>query len=185
MSQGATLRLTCRKRSNGRMGKESPHSILPGHTFHNTCYGSPVDRSFDAYPGKEIDRRSGITKNGPTKRPSSCQRTRYGVTTLPRAIGSDKLSKSKQKNMSKSMTLVLGGIEVCPYRTRFQTPLGIISYTVARSYFARSYLVSHTKKAILYGPLELGGASFRPLYMQQGIGQTTRSSFVTGGRILL
>ena len=32
----------------------------------------------------------------------------------------------------------------------------------------------HTKKAILYGPFELGGASFRPaLYMQQGIGQTT------------
>jgi hypothetical protein len=31
----------------------------------------------------------------------------------------------------------------------------------------------HTKKAILYGPLELGGASFCPLYMQQGIGQTT------------
>ena len=31
----------------------------------------------------------------------------------------------------------------------------------------------HTKQAILYGPLELGGASFRPLYMQQGIGQTT------------
>ena len=31
----------------------------------------------------------------------------------------------------------------------------------------------HTKKEILYGPLELGGASFRPLWVQQGIGQVT------------
>ena len=31
----------------------------------------------------------------------------------------------------------------------------------------------HTKKAILYGPMEYGGASFRPLYVQQGVGQVT------------
>ena len=31
----------------------------------------------------------------------------------------------------------------------------------------------NTKKEILYGPLELGGASFRPLWVQQGIGQVT------------
>jgi exonuclease III len=30
-----------------------------------------------------------------------------------------------------------------------------------------------TKKEILYGPLALGGASFRPLWVQQGIGQVT------------
>jgi hypothetical protein len=97
------------------------------------------------------------------KRPTSCQRTRYGVTTLPRAIWSDKVSKSKQKNMGKSVTLVLGGIEVCPYRTRFQTPLGIISYTVARSYFARSYLVSHTKKGNSLRPLRARRSKFSPL----------------------
>ena len=31
----------------------------------------------------------------------------------------------------------------------------------------------NTKKEILYGPLELGGASFRPLWVQQGVGQVT------------
>ena len=31
----------------------------------------------------------------------------------------------------------------------------------------------NTKKEILYGPLEYGGASFRPLWVQQGIGQVT------------
>jgi exonuclease III len=31
----------------------------------------------------------------------------------------------------------------------------------------------HTKREILYGPLEYGGASFRHLYVQQGIGQVT------------
>ena len=31
----------------------------------------------------------------------------------------------------------------------------------------------NTKKEILYGPLHLGGASFRPLWVQQGIGQVT------------
>lgn len=31
----------------------------------------------------------------------------------------------------------------------------------------------NTKKAILYGPMEYGGASFRPLYVQQGVGQVT------------
>ena len=31
----------------------------------------------------------------------------------------------------------------------------------------------HTKKSILYGPMELGGASFRPLWVQQGTGQIT------------
>ena len=31
----------------------------------------------------------------------------------------------------------------------------------------------NTKKEILYGPLELGGANFRHLYVQQGVGQVT------------
>ena len=31
----------------------------------------------------------------------------------------------------------------------------------------------NTKKEILYGPMELGGASFRPLWIQQGISQVT------------
>jgi hypothetical protein len=44
----------------------------------------------------------------------------------------------------------------------------------------------HTKREILYGPLEYGGASFRHLYVQQGIGQVTsflrhwRQDSVTG-----
>jgi hypothetical protein len=31
----------------------------------------------------------------------------------------------------------------------------------------------NTKKEILYGPLDFGGASFRPLWVQQGVGQVT------------
>ena len=41
-----------------------------------------------------------------------------------------------------------------------------MSIMVARCGYNRN-----TKKAILYGPLELGGANFRPLYIQQGVGQ--------------
>ena len=31
----------------------------------------------------------------------------------------------------------------------------------------------HTKREIIFGPLEFGGASFRHLYLQQGVGQVT------------
>ena len=41
-----------------------------------------------------------------------------------------------------------------------------MSIMVARCGYNRN-----TKKAILYGPLELGGANFRHLYIQQGVGQ--------------
>ena len=41
-----------------------------------------------------------------------------------------------------------------------------MSIIIARCGFNRN-----TKKEILYGPLELGGANFRPLYVQQGVGQ--------------
>ena len=43
-----------------------------------------------------------------------------------------------------------------------------MSIMVARCGYNRN-----TKKEILYGPLELGGASFRHLYVQQGVGQIT------------
>jgi hypothetical protein len=43
-----------------------------------------------------------------------------------------------------------------------------MSIIVARCGFNR-----HTKKEILYGPFELGGANFRSLYVQQGVGQVT------------
>ena len=43
-----------------------------------------------------------------------------------------------------------------------------MSIMVARCGYNRN-----THKAILYGPLELGGANFRPLYLQQGVAQVT------------
>ena len=43
-----------------------------------------------------------------------------------------------------------------------------MSIMVARCGYNRN-----TKKEILYGPLELGGANFRHLYIQQGVGQVT------------
>ena len=43
-----------------------------------------------------------------------------------------------------------------------------MSIIVPRCGFSRN-----TKKEILYGPMELGGASFRPLWIQQGVSQTT------------
>ena len=43
-----------------------------------------------------------------------------------------------------------------------------MSIIVARCGFNRN-----TKMEILYGPLELGGANFRSLYVQQGVGQVT------------
>ncbi|KAI2490363.1 hypothetical protein MHU86_24203 [Fragilaria crotonensis] len=43
-----------------------------------------------------------------------------------------------------------------------------MSIIVARCGYNRN-----TKKEILYGPLELGGANFRHLYVQQGVGQIT------------
>ncbi len=63
-----------------------------------------------------------------------------------------------------------------------------IGYPLATSYFTRQQLDNiqrkamsiifakcgynrNTKRDILYGPLELGGANFRRLYDQQGIGQ--------------
>ena len=39
----------------------------------------------------------------------------------------------------------------------------------------------NTKKEFLYGPLELGGANFRPLYVQQGVGQI--STFIRHWRL--
>ena len=58
------------------------------------------------------------------------------------------------------------------------------SIIVARCGFNRN-----TKRAILYGPLELGGANFRHLYVQQGVGQITEfmrhwRSYSTAGKLL-
>jgi exonuclease III len=39
--------------------------------------------------------------------------------------------------------------------------------------FAKCGYNRHTKREILFGPLEFGGASFRHLYLQQGVGQVT------------
>ena len=58
------------------------------------------------------------------------------------------------------------------------------SIIVARCGFNRN-----TKRAILFGPLELGGANFRHLYVQQGTGQITEfmrhwRSYSTAGKLL-
>ena len=52
------------------------------------------------------------------------------------------------------------------YKRLDQVQRRAMSIIVPRCGFNRN-----TKKEILYGPLELGGASFRHLYVQQGIGQ--------------
>jgi hypothetical protein len=74
------------------------------------------------------------------------------------------------------------------YRTTF---LPAISYPLACSFFSRRQLDTlqtksmsiifarcgynrNTKREILYGPMELGGASFRTLFVQQGTGQVTQ-----------
>jgi hypothetical protein len=63
-----------------------------------------------------------------------------------------------------------------------------IGYPLVNSYFTEAQLTNtqqramsiifakcgynrNTKREILYGPLEVGGANFRTLYDQQGIGQ--------------
>jgi hypothetical protein len=43
-----------------------------------------------------------------------------------------------------------------------------MSIIIAKNCFNR-----HTKRKILYGPLQYGGANFRHLYMKQGVGQVT------------
>ena len=59
-----------------------------------------------------------------------------------------------------------------------------LSIIVARCGFNRN-----TKRTILYGPLELGGANFRHLYVQQGTGQITEfmrhwRAYTTAGKLL-
>ena len=52
-----------------------------------------------------------------------------------------------------------------------QTQLDTIERSAMSIIVPRCGFNRHTKKEILYGPLDLGGASFRSLWIQQGIGQ--------------
>ena len=107
--------------------------------------------------------------------------------------GHQKEQLRQSKNKSEEVTAFLW---TCPlsrseaWTFYYACYLTSVSYPLACSSMTRSELDSiqwkamsiitsrcgfnrNTKKEILYGPLELGGASFRPLWVQQGVGQVT------------